>query len=102
MRVKGRFVKRSVEETAKEGCTGMGASEIPEGVTEISSGSDSSRGNSPLSSMPHPNGPLASVKEDEDLDSDPDVDMPDVNDPDAGFQPTDSLPYRRIRRHTIT
>lgn len=31
-----------------------------------------------------------------------DVEMPDVNDPDAGFCPTDDQPYRRTRRHTIT
>lgn len=28
--------------------------------------------------------------------------MPDVNDPDAGFVPTDDQPFRRLRRHTIT
>ena len=31
-----------------------------------------------------------------------DQDMPDVNDPDAGFAPTEDQPYRRLRRHTIT
>ena len=31
-----------------------------------------------------------------------DEDMPDVNDPEAGFCPTDDQPYRRTRRHTIT
>ena len=29
-------------------------------------------------------------------------DMPDVDDPEAGFAPTDEQPYRRVRRHTIT
>mmetsp|Transcript_5098 Transcript_5098/g.9677 ORF Transcript_5098/g.9677 Transcript_5098/m.9677 type:complete len:627 (+) Transcript_5098:517-2397(+) len=116
MRVKGRFVKRSVEETAREEEEEEGeesattttfakpvlSSSNPEGGgTESSSGSDSSRGNSPLPSTQR-NSPLAPVKEDEDFDSDGDVDMPDVNDPDAGFAPTDSLPYRRMRRHTIT
>lgn len=28
--------------------------------------------------------------------------MPDVNDPEAGFSPTEDQPYRRLRRHTIT
>jgi hypothetical protein len=28
--------------------------------------------------------------------------LPDVNDPDAGFCPTDDQPYRRLRRHTLT
>jgi len=32
----------------------------------------------------------------------PDSDMPDVNDPEAGFAPTPDQPYRRLRRHTIT
>jgi hypothetical protein len=31
-----------------------------------------------------------------------DEDMPDVNDPEAGFAPTPDMPYRRLRRHTIT
>mmetsp|Transcript_29742 Transcript_29742/g.45082 ORF Transcript_29742/g.45082 Transcript_29742/m.45082 type:complete len:306 (+) Transcript_29742:1119-2036(+) len=32
----------------------------------------------------------------------PDDDMPDVNDPEAGFSPTAEQPFRRLRRHTIT
>lgn len=28
-------------------------------------------------------------------------DMPDVNDPDAGFEPTEDQPFRRVRRYTI-
>lgn len=35
-------------------------------------------------------------------DSAPEIDMPDVNDPEAGFSPTAELPFRRLRRHTIT
>lgn len=36
-------------------------------------------------------------------DSGEDEDMQDVlDDPDAGFVPTDDQPYRRLRRHTIT
>lgn len=31
-----------------------------------------------------------------------DQDMPDVNDPEAGFAPTEDQPYRRLRRHTVT
>ena len=31
-----------------------------------------------------------------------DEDMPDVNDAEAGFKPTESQPFRRTRRHTIT
>jgi hypothetical protein len=62
MRVKGRFVKREVEQTS---------------------------GTSP-SLMP--------VSEGNEMD----MDMPDVNDPDAGFKPTPSQPFKRTRRHTIT
>lgn len=28
--------------------------------------------------------------------------MPDVNDPEAGFCPTEDQPYRRLRRNTVT
>jgi hypothetical protein len=31
-----------------------------------------------------------------------DIDTPDVTDPEAGFCPTNELPYRRLRRYTIT
>lgn len=47
-------------------------------------------------------------EEDDDEDNDNDADkaedehMPDVNDPEAGFSPTEDQPYRRLRRHTIT
>ena len=59
MRVKGRFVKRTTEQTK--------TATIPEGG-----------------------------------EAGPDAEMPDVNDPDAGFCPTDEQPFRRLRRHTIT
>lgn len=93
MRVKGRFVKRAVEQIAMDEPEPVVVAIIANAV-ESSSGSDSSRGGSPIPSAP-PGGPLASV------DEDVDVDMPDVNDPDAGFMPTESQPYRRTRRHTI-
>lgn len=38
------------------------------------------------------------MSEEEDKESD----MPDITDLEAGFCPTDDLPYRRTRRHTIT
>ena len=94
MRVKGRFVKRAIEQIDKDEPEPVIVASIANAV-ESSSGSDSSRGGSPIPSAP-PGGPLASVKEDMD-----DVDMPDVNDPDAGFMPTESQPFRRTRRHTI-
>jgi hypothetical protein len=37
-----------------------------------------------------------------DLARNGDVYMLNTNDPDAGFSPTDDLPYRRLRRHTVT
>jgi hypothetical protein len=97
MRVKGRFVKRAVEKTAVDGSIiASGDANVIESLTE----GNSSRGGSPLPSVP-PSGPLASVKEDMD-DEDMDMSDLDVNDPEAGFKPTESQPYRRTRRHTIT
>ena len=107
MRVKGRFVKRAVEQNnkvenvmlpeinpLKDGPSS--ANSNPPLESEISSsGSDSSRTSSPIPIAP-PAGPLAPVQEDMD------VEMPDVSDPDAGFNPTTSQPFRRTRRHTIT
>lgn len=121
MRVKGRFVKRAVEQNKKETETPESspvkvvsadikslADASPalesEDNSSTSSSSDSSRTASPIPIAP-PSGPLAPViEEDTDVDADGDVDMgmPDVMDPDAGFKPTASQPYRRTRRHTIT
>ena len=43
------------------------------------------------------------IDEEELASSPPDDDiMPDVNDPEAGFCPTEDQPYRRFRRHTVT
>lgn len=110
MRVKGRFVKRAVEQNttkvepenkpAKESSV---MSDSSPGLESEDNGSDSSRTSSPIPMAP-PSGPLAPVIEDTDLDADGDVDMgmPDVKDPDAGFKPTASQPFRRVRRHTIT
>lgn len=77
MRVKGRFVKRSTEQQARLAASN-GIPTIPEDDKFVS--------------------PESSEFE----ESDRDVEMPDVNDPDAGFCPTDDLPFRRVRRHTIT
>ena len=117
MRVKGRFVKRAVEQENKQQqhiqqqqkdevekkqieahkVSSTTSSAAPTDSSSGTSSTSSSRTNSPVPSAP-PSGPLAPVQEDEDVD----VDMPDVNDPEAGFQPTLSQPYRRTRRHTIT
>jgi len=85
MRVKGRFVKRAVEQKAVKPTGG-------------SSSASSTRTTSPVTSCP------LTVRIDETptfIDGE-DVNMPDVNDPEAGFQPTAAQPYRRTRRHTIT
>jgi hypothetical protein len=79
MRVKGRFVKRSTEQQAKLATTSV-PSTIPEDDKFVS--------------------PESSEVE-ENVD-DKDAEMPDINDPDAGFCPTDEQPFRRTRRHTIT
>jgi hypothetical protein len=122
MRVKGRFVKRAVEQK-KSTSTNNSDQDSTAGVRNAtqeavsnnrdqtasptlesegaSSGSDSSRTSSPMTIGPV-SGPLAPVIEDMDGDTDVDMDMPDVNDPDAGFKPTADQPFRRTRRHTIT
>mmetsp|Transcript_18285 Transcript_18285/g.52048 ORF Transcript_18285/g.52048 Transcript_18285/m.52048 type:complete len:395 (-) Transcript_18285:140-1324(-) len=79
MRVKGRFVKRSTEQQAK-----LAVSSVPSTIPE------DEKFVSPESSE---------VEENAD---DKDAEMPDINDPDAGFCPTEEQPFRRTRRHTIT
>ena len=79
MRVKGRFVKRSTEQLAKLAEASV-PSTIPEGEVVISAES-------------------SEVEENAD---EKDAEMPDINDPDAGFCPTSDQPFRRTRRHTIT
>lgn len=110
MRVKGRFVKRAVEQNKKvevmpqvpKASPMKSSDENPALESEISS-SDSSRTSSPIPIAP-PSGPLAPVQENMDVheDDNKDADMPDVEDLDAGFKPTSSQPFRRTRRHTIT
>lgn len=110
MRVKGRFVKRAVEQENaqqkqldldqdKEQQQHLHESAEKSATTESSSGSSSSASSSRTTSptLFSPSGVLTTVQEDEDAD----VDMPDVNDPEAGFKPTLNQPYRRTRRHTI-
>jgi hypothetical protein len=143
MRVKGRFVKRAVEqENANSKNTNKDVNgndnssgqqkkrqkdekkvvvqkqqkkqhrkkaehaQVNGAITDSSGGTSSassSRTASPVPSAP-PSGPLAPVQEDDFVedDTDTDVEMPDVNDPEAGFKPTSTQPYRRTRRHTIT
>mmetsp|Transcript_10645 Transcript_10645/g.13884 ORF Transcript_10645/g.13884 Transcript_10645/m.13884 type:complete len:103 (+) Transcript_10645:170-478(+) len=84
MRVKGRFVKRSTEEMAKSATVPEVARPSPTPVPALSEET------------------LPSTKESKTEDCAQDVDMPDVNDPEAGFAPTEDQPFRRLRRHTIT
>ena len=74
LRVKGRFVKRSVLEAQQK--------QAAASKNSVTFALDSS--------------------EAKPSQEDRDEDMPDVDDPDAGFCPTEDQPYRRRRRHTIT
>lgn len=60
----------------------------------------SSRPNTP----PTAGSPLLPVDENvaQDSNCDEDEEMPDVEDEEAGFSPTDDMPFRRTRRYTIT
>lgn len=124
MRVKGRFVKRSTEQAAASAATHHPATHViimakPDG--EFSSNDSSISASSSLqtegSSQPQSRSTttsttssvkLPTVSESSDTASD-DVEManddemmPDVNNPDAGFEPTEDQPFRRTRRYTIT
>jgi lactam utilization protein B len=84
LRVKGRFVKRSEQEQlAKE--LEAEAADLTAATTE---------GSVPV--VDEADAPASSSNKEVDED------MPDVNDPEAGFSPTEDMPYRRLRRHTIT
>jgi hypothetical protein len=72
LRVKGRFVKRSEQEQL--------ARELQVRTEQK----------------------IADIKAAEETNKVEDADMPDVNDPEAGFAPTEDQPYRRLRRYTIT
>jgi len=87
MRVKGRFVKRSSEEAATAlAQVAFTLETVEESVEECES-------ITPASS-PSPPAALALMEVDKDL--------PDINDEEAGFEPTLDQPFRRTRRHTIT
>lgn len=110
-RVKGRFVKRTDDASPDTDSTSAGTD------STSNSNSNESKRSSPIHM---PNEPLAPVLEEEcaaddisttltttssvgsTVEEPMDMDMPDTNDPEAGFRPTTSQPYRRVRRHTIT
>jgi len=87
MRVKGRFVKRAVEQKAVRPAMRTSTASSP------SSTRTSSTSSSPLT---------VTIDETPTFIEGEDMDMPDVNDPEAEFRPTAAQPYRRVRRHTIT
>jgi len=98
LRVKGRFVKRSVTEAAAAAATG----EPPKPVDGAAAhGKTLKRGAAAAAATAVPKAvPSFSVAGNAEVSRD--TEMPDVSDPDAGFCPTDDQPYRRLRRHTIT
>eukprot|EP00536_Pseudo-nitzschia_multiseries_P000303 jgi/Psemu1/249347/estExt_Genewise1Plus.C_40127 len=89
LRVKGRFVKRSVTEAPKI------LSSTAKGATATATQKTS---NTPALAS----AALAPSSVPQDTVVNRDTEMPDVSDPDAGFCPTNDQPYRRLRRHTIT
>ncbi|KAL7451662.1 hypothetical protein ACHAWC_003484 [Mediolabrus comicus] len=104
MRVKGRFVKRAVEAANSPPSNSPPPTEdenATASATEITA-KEEKIPRSKNSSPPTSGSPLTTVNEGEERDDDNDEAMPDVNDEEAGFNPTDEMPYRRTRRYTIT
>ncbi|GAX24807.1 hypothetical protein FisN_18Lh110 [Fistulifera solaris] len=84
LRIKGRFVKRSEQE--------MLAKQLAQQEGSDENAMDDDEDDGGRSPGEHVSG-----------ESGEDEDMQDVlNDPEAGFVPTEDQPYRRLRRHTIT
>jgi CCT motif len=91
LRVKGRFVKRSDQEEL---------SKIVENDKSINIATDSQKRLS-FNDVVVTHTPVLDSEDGDEEDSSNEG-MPDVNDPEADFVPTDDQPYRRLRRHTIT
>lgn len=85
LRVKGRFVKRSEQEQLARELQARAEQKVAD---EVAASPDKKQ--------------MEDGGEAGDTEADADTDMPDVNDPEAGFDPTDDQPYRRLRRYTIT
>jgi hypothetical protein len=82
LRIKGRFVKRSADaDVACHDADGIVDKEVQTATYARVEGEEE----------------VASNNDGEDRNANPDLD-----DTEAGFIPTSSQPYRRIRRHTIT
>ena len=108
MRVKGRFVKRGAEAADDGPPLPRGEEEEDDEVKQWASKAGAKgvvkvRPASRSSSSPFTGSPLCTVNEEEEEGQQQmDADMPDVEDEDAGFEPSEDLPFRRPRRYTIT
>jgi len=105
MRVKGRFVKRSAIEAESNSPTPTEEETVVrEGEKAIKEDGGNIKPNKKESSSPPTSGsPLPPVREHrEEEEQAMDEDMPDVEDEEAGFEPSEDMPYRRVRRYTIT
>ncbi|KAL9183911.1 hypothetical protein ACHAXT_004767 [Thalassiosira profunda] len=96
LRVKGRFVKRTNQTPPPEE---PAAEKVDTKVEAKAKATVKAKKTARSSSPPTAGSPLATVTEQEEQ---PDEDMPDVEDAEAGFEPTEDMPYRRPRRYTIT
>lgn len=107
LRIKGRFVKRSVEALAAHDVPSSECENDKDSKMESNDNSDKIISNSNARGRHRPNtpptsgSPLSTVDENAESHDD-DEEMPDVHDEEAGFSPTDDMPYRRTRRYTIT
>ncbi|KAL3780772.1 hypothetical protein HJC23_006710 [Cyclotella cryptica] len=107
MRIKGRFVKRSVEAVAVNDALSSESDGEKDSKMECKNDSDkisdcsSQKGRHRPNTPPTSGSPLSTVEENDEFHAD-DQEMPDVQDEEAGFSPTDDMPYRRTRRYTIT
>ncbi len=112
LRVKGRFVKRSVEAAnspppPEEQPTAVTADEGKNVDVATPEGAIKAKAKPRASSPPTSGSPLCTVNENEEQQhpnelQPMDEDMPDVEDEEAGFDPSEDMPYRRTRRYTIT
>lgn len=104
LRIKGRFVKRENTYTTA----------TPSTTTTVSSAHNNNNSeeaeeeedDEEMPDMSKATSEAAHLKDDSDERDDEEENVddanPDINDVEAGFIPTESHPYRRIRRHTIT
>jgi hypothetical protein len=104
LRIKGRFVKReNTNTTATTSTTNTISSSHNNNHSEEAEEEDEDE---EMSDMIKTSSEAAHHKDDsngrDEEEENVDDASPDINDVEAGFIPTVSQPYRRIRRHTIT